>query len=453
MSVVISNLKEEMKNLPSTPGVYLFKNSSGKVIYVGKAKNLKSRVSSYFQLGAGIETKTYALVLRINDVEVIKSESEIEALILEAELIKKYKPKYNIILKDDKSYLYIAIRKERVSVAGRKKLIAKLITVRKQDFLKTDTLFGPYPDGSTAKCVLKIIRKLLPYRDCSISKFSLYHRKKRPCLFGGVGLCAAPCVRFDEPALGKYSRTISNIKGILSGDSTKIIRNFSLKMNILSKKMDFEGAATYRDLLDKFNYIRQSFRSPEAYLENPYLYEDIKRDSLNDITTFLPGLSNAPRRIECYDISAISGKEAVGSMVVALNGELSKADYRRFKIKLEGRKSDSDMLSEVLGRRLSREVNQKSPRWGLPDLLVVDGGRGQVSAFAEVVDSLGLHVFILGIAKKQETLIYKNRGIFTELSLPRSSLGLKLIIRLRDEAHRFAQSYHHKLRSRLVRRR
>jgi len=445
MNSSISSRKEYLKSLvsqlPLVPGCYLFKDINGKIIYVGKAKVLKHRVGSYFNTGIESGTKTHALVARINDIDWVEAESELEAFVLEAELIKKYRPKYNINLKDDKSYLYIVIRNEKISGT----LIPIVFTARKSDLKKGDLSFGPYPDGFTAKYVVKTIRKIFPFRDCSITKFNRYKKLGRRCLFGDLDLCSAPCENND---LVSYKKNISNVKKFLSGESRSVVKDLTKKMNESSKQLNYEDASYYRDLISKFEYITKHFRSPDQYIENPYLLDDLANESLADLVQGAPLLQEIPNRIECYDIANLSGKEAVGSMVVAINGKLDKSEYKKFRIKLKNTPDDFGMLREVLSRRLSHETpDTKLKSWGLPDLLVIDGGKGQVSSILDVVKTLELDIPVIGLAKKYETIVYKKGDNFVEIVLDKSNKGLKLLITLRDEAHRFAQKYHHYLRS------
>ncbi len=238
-------LIEKVKSLPTVPGIYKFKNKKDEIIYVGKAKSLRNRVKSYFLNKLDIGSKTFALVQRINDVEYIEVLSELEALILEAELIKKYRPKYNIALKDDKSYLYIVIRREKLELAGKKVFIAKILTARSSDLLKTDTVFGPYADTSTARYIVKILRKIIPFRDCSKGKFNRYKKLGKSCLFGHIGLCSAPCTK--AITVDSYNRDILKIKKILSGKSVSLVNSLKHEMTKASKTQQYERAGLIRD--------------------------------------------------------------------------------------------------------------------------------------------------------------------------------------------------------------
>ncbi len=434
-------LEQKLKELPQTPGVYQFKNIKGKIIYVGKAKVLKNRVSSYFLKNLRLGSKTHALVSRIVDLEYIKTESELEALLLEAQLIKSYKPKYNVALKDDKSYLYIVFRNEQLEVAGKEYSIPKVLTARKTDLLPKDKVFGPYPHAQSAKYILRLIRKVFPFRDCSHAKFNKYAKLGTPCLYGHLELCSAPCIQ--RISTEDYKKQIKTLKKFLSGDSSKMMSTFRKKMIAASKTQKYEEAAYYRDTLRKMEYVRTNPSSADKYIENPNFVEDLANDAIQEIQDALPHLSKLPKRIECYDISNISGKEAVGSMVVATKGQIDKSQYRRFRIKFKATPDDFEMMSEVLTRRFNND-------WPMPDLVVLDGGKGQVSAVLDIAQKMNIQIPIVGLAKKKETIVYKETSEFIELNLPKNNEGLKLLIKLRDEAHRFAQTYHHKLRSKLI---
>jgi len=376
-------------------------------------------------------------------------DSEFEALILEAELIKKYKPKYNIVLKDDSSKIYIVIRNDVVLISGKKYKLPKVITARKPDLKDSDIVFGPYPNNVVVRKILTTSRKIFPFRDCNYTKFAKYRKIGSPCLYGHMGICPSPCLVSEPSDLSSYKKNIFGLKKILSGNATGLIKNIKRKMQIYSQNEKFEEAAVYRDLLDKFYFVQKTFREAEEYINNPYLIDDINKKSLEEIKDFLPFLKNLPRRIECYDISNISGKEAVGSMVVSINGSIDKSEYKRFKIKFKKTPDDFGMMYEVLYRRLKRELPGSDVKsWGLPDLIVVDGGKPQVSSASDVLRDLEILVPVVGIAKKYETLVYKEGKDFIEKTFPKDSLGMKLIIKLRDESHRFAQSYHHLLRKR-----
>lgn len=413
-------------------------DANGQTIYVGKAKSLSSRVGQYFQKNLK-DGKTRQLVENVWDIQIIEVFSELEALILEAELVKKYRPKYNINLKDDKSYLYILIRQEGD--------FRKVLTARKSDIIKGDICFGPYPDGYTAKYIVRSIRRIFPFRDCSVSKFNKYQKLGSPCLYGHIGLCMVPCL--GKTSRQEYELTIKRVAQFLRGKQKSIVRELQRKMVNAAKKQDYEEAETIKKVLQRYEYIQQSFRAPREFMENPYLVDDIYEMALKELVDVLPVLDRLPVRIECFDVANISGKDAAVSMVVALAGRLERREYKKFKIKLKDTPDDFLMLKEALTRRFLHETKEDLVHWGLPDLVMVDGGKGQVGVAIDVLNQLGLDIPVIGLAKKEETIMYKNRHCeYQELRLSKTSEALKLLQRLRDESHRFARVYHHYLRSR-----
>ncbi|MBD3366213.1 hypothetical protein GF360_02590 [candidate division WWE3 bacterium] len=450
-----------LQNLPQRPGVYLFKDAKGDIIYIGKAKNLKARVGSYFHKSAELGPKTKALVEHIADLESIEVTSEIEALILEAHLIQKHQPRYNIVLKDDKSFLYIEFRDSFVDVANeaaekKSRNFPVLKASRKSDLNENSLSFGPFPNSSATRFVLRALRRYFPYRDCSKSKFNRYAKLKRPCLYGKIDLCPAPCV--SQGGRKNYAKNLANIKSFLEGQSSSIVSEVELKMQEASARQDYEQAAIYRDIAGKFKYIRKKKIPATLFSQNPNLNDDLALQALEELQRDLPLLDELPKRIECYDISDLIGTDSVGSMVVAKDGKLVPSLYRRFKIKEVEGADDFAKMAEVLTRRLKKLKSDKVKEgWGAPDLIVLDGGKGQISAVMEVFEDLSLpKIPLVGLAKKEEKLYYLNEsGKFIELDLTQDleasgydsqHKGHNLLVRLRDEAHRFAQAYHHKLR-------
>lgn len=437
-----NKLQEKISRVPTVPGVYKYFDVDGNVIYVGKAKNLRNRVKSYFRINFDKDTKTQALVENIFDLEYIEVSSELEALILEEKLVKKFQPKYNILLKDDKSFLYIVIRDSKVKISHEEKNFPVVFPARKTDLKKDDLYFGPYPRAEVARFVLRSLRKIIPYRDCSVSKFRTYQKLGQGCLYGHLGLCSAPCT--EQIVMTNYQKDVNKIIKFLDGKFAKIISEVVEEMKEASKKEEFERAAKLRDIIKKFEYLTINTSKIDSFVENPLLIEDIISTSLDNLLKYIPILKEFPQRIECYDISNTSGKEATASMTVALDGRLVSSEYRRFKIKLKKTPDDFAMLSEVLERRFKRSLIDDS--WKLPNLIVLDGGKGQLSSGLLVAKNLGIETTIISIAKKDEILYYEKDGEFFDVRLPKTDETLKLIQRLRDEAHRFAKKYHHQLR-------
>jgi len=440
--MVSDKLNAKLNNLPTVPGVYKYFDIEGRVIYVGKAKNLRNRVKSYFRIKFDEDTKTKALVENIFDLEYIEVSTELEALILEEKLVKKFQPKYNILLKDDKSFLYIVLRNDSVKVGDSLINFPVVFSARKTDLQSKDIYFGPYPRSEVAKYVLRTLRKIIPFRDCSKSKFRNYQKLGQPCLYGHIGLCQAPCN--GKISKTDYLKDISKVKRFLDGKFKKIIDDVVLEMKSASKKEEFEKAAKLRDIIKKFEYLTINTSKIDSFVENPLLIEDIISKSLDNLLKYFPNLKEYPERIECYDISNLSGKEATASMTVALNGRLTNREYRRFKIKFKNTPDDYSMMQEVLKRRFKRALIDDS--WKLPNLLVLDGGKGQLSAGNQVLKEMGIDVAMISLAKREEILIYMDGDEFVEVKLDRTDESLKLIQRLRDEAHRFAKKYHHQLR-------
>lgn len=414
-----------IQSLPEDPGVYLYYNADKHVIYVGKAINLKNRVKSYFQKSEALGPKTQALVSNIAFMETIKVESEIEALLLEAELIKLHKPRYNIELKDDKSPIYIKISTSEE--------IPRISTVRREQ-LPGEAYFGPYPSSSSAKQVLRLLRRIFPYRSCQVLP-------KKPCLYYHLKLCDAPCVGHISP--DDYNKRIKQIILFLQGKKKQLLRDLEKEMKLYIEDLKFEEAGLIKSQIDAIHYVTQTFKNPIEYIENPNLIEDERQQTLQELADALsPYLAiNPPQRIECYDISNIQGTNAVGAMTVATEGEINKREYRKFKIRMPESPNDFAMHQEMLRRRLQHD------EWPMPDLIIIDGGKGQVTATLEVMAQSGKNIPLVGIAKRFEEIVIRTDNGFASVVLPRNSKALHLIQNLRDEAHRFGITYHRLLRS------
>ncbi len=439
-----NKLKSKIENLPKTCGVYKYIDINRKIIYVGKAVNLFNRVKSYFQKDLELGPKTQKLIENIDDIQIVETESEVEALLLEAELIKRLKPKYNILLRDDKFYKYIEIKNEKVNFIknGKSKLeiIPKVVTSRKITTPQSN-YFGPYPSGTYVDDVLRQFRKTFKYRDCSKIKYNLYQKKQKPCLFGDIGLCMAPCV--SNVSATTYRRSIGQFKKLLNGKSSIVITQLKSQMVTASKNKDYENAIILRDRLEKLNYLRQNTRDVSEYIQNPNLIEDINYQALINLKNLVPSLDKIPLRIECFDISNIQGTNPTASMVVATNARLDKSEYRKFKIMVKSTPDDFLMMQEAITRRFNNN-------WPLPDLLVIDGGKGQVSSVVKVLKEIGIQIPVIGLAKKVETIVIPSNNEFELITLNKQAPELKLLQRLRDEAHRFALTFHRKLRSKAV---
>lgn len=410
--------KKEFLKIPELPGVYTFWKS-GKPIYIGKSVNLKSRLGSYLLPNLGV--KTAQMVSEAESVSYIVVTSELESLLLEASQIRKYQPKYNIISKDDKHALYIGVTKEE---------FPRVVTLRKTDLVKLDSYFGPFPNSTNVKTILKHLRRIFPYSDHKIGK--------KACLYSHLGLCN-PCpniiLQKDGEELKKlktiYRKNIRNIKMVLSKKFNFVRKDLENQMLSLSKEQMYEEAKIIRDKIRAFDYITQNRISEESFLENPNLAIDLRNEELLSLAK-ISGIKKL-NRIECFDIAHLSGASATASMVVLINGEKENSEYRNFRIRQNKKQSDYDSMREVANRRYKNLAS-----WDRPDLIIVDGGLGQVNIFSKVFEKENIPV--LGIAKHPDRLIFPDgRKIKLE------DKALSLVARIRDEAHRFARRYHHKL--------
>lgn len=456
-------VQEKLKELPKNPGVYIYRNDAKKIIYVGKAVNLKNRVLSYFR-NKDLDIKTQALVENIDDLEWIICETEIEALILESELIKRYRPKYNIDWKDDKNYSYIKVTNEEYPT----------IIVVRQIIDDKATYIGPFVDAGAVRLALKTLRKVFPYCTCGLPS-------DKVCLYYHLKLCPGHGPKYISPK--DYKKNIDGLLSYIKGDKEKVKNQLKKQMNEYAKNHEFEKAAEVRNRIMALSKIK--FQS--IFEEN----DEIKADKALSGLQKILNLNGLPERIECYDISNISGKLAVGSMVVFKHGIPSKDDYRRFEIKTVKQIDDFAMHREVQKRRFSNllsslsslETNQGARRKvdksfsQIPDLIVIDGGKGQLSSALEIIKPLKIQTKVIGLAKRLEEIYFfeplppsspRKRGSRTDeegdisglnkrtdkfkcITLPENSESKFLLQRIRDEAHRFAITYHRNLRSKEIR--
>jgi len=432
MEIKIPNLqkikinRKNFSGLPQTPGIYIF-FSQKKPIYIGKSVNLKSRLSSYLEI-RNVLPKTAKMLNSAEYVSFIKVDSELEALLLEAKLINKYKPVFNVVAKDDKHPLYIVITKEEFP----RILALRQLNKNNMDYIAK---FGPFPSSKNVKGILSFIRRLIPYSDHKIGK--------KTCIYSQIGLCN-PCPSFissfdkNEAEYIKlkkqYINQIRQIKFFLEGRFGTIEKKLRSEMNIFSKKKEYEKAAILRDKIKQFEYITQPKFPVSSFLENPNFTKDVRSKEINKLNSFVNKNNlniKRIRRIECYDVSHISGVNPTASMVVAIDGEMENSEYKRFKIRQPKTQSDYDSLKEVAERRMKND-------WPRPDLIIVDGGLGQVRVFGKIIKDIP----IIGIAKNPDRIVFENgKKIRLEGDVK------NLIVRLRDEAHRFAGKYHRFLMS------
>lgn len=413
-------------------------------------------------------SKTAALVSQVHKIRITIVESELESLLLEAFYIKKFDPKYNIRLTDNKSYPLIRITYNDAYPAI---LVARRIEDPKSLY------FGPYPEGGGAvKLVLRTIRRIFPFQS------TMNHPKKR-CLYHHLGLC--PCLPVTNSPEEKraYKANLRSIIRILEGESPQLLKELEKERDAASNEERFEDAAVLQKKIHAMEFITKPFHLPFAYDVNPNLRSDVREEESKELLIILQKAGYALtslHKIECYDISHIQGTNTTASLVVFVAGEKASGMYRRFKVRLEKTPDDFASMREVLQRRL------KHTEWEMPDLVIVDGGKGQVSAALAVFNELGITIPLIGLAKREETIVIplnhplitrhsepsseglrrseesiseENRkdssplaqndktGSFKEIVLPKNSKALHLIQRIRDEAHRFAITYHRNLRS------
>lgn len=541
-------IAEKMKNLPAKPGCYLFKDKKDKILYVGKAGVLRNRVRSYFQSGP-VHPKIDALVKRIADIEYIVTDSEVEALILENNLIKKYKPRYNVNLKDDKTYPYIRITNEDFPQ----------VFVTRKVVRDGSKYFGPYTDVKNVRYTLKSLKQIFTIRSCKYNLTPEVIKKKKVqlCLDYYIHKCKGPCQALQSKE--EYCHEIERVHRFLKGKTDDLVKEIREEMHTYSERMEFEEAARSRDKLEALENYRHSqkivyndfvdrdilavakedddacaalfkvreskitgrihyymaqvewqtiaeiietfiqqyyFKSDEIpqeifireKIENTetvetwlsdrlgkkvniivprqgekkklvelaqknaqYLLEELKLQKLK-AKDYVPHVVKAlkrdlqlpklPRRIECFDISNIQGADPVASMVCFVDGKPKKSEYRRFKIQTKQTPDDFAMMREVVKRRYTRLLNENK---ALPDLIVIDGGKGQLSSALGVLNELKIKDQpIIGLAKRLEEIFFP--GVSDAQMLPRISSSLRLIQQLRDEAHRFAVTFHRERR-------
>lgn len=406
-------IKEKIKKLPDSPGVYKFLDSKRRIIYVGKALRLKKRVSSYFRQGRARDARLEMLVSEVRDIKFIRASSEAEALIYEAGLIKDHRPKYNIDLKDDKSYPYLKLTLSE-------KYPRLIITRRRTS--DGSRYYGPFVNAKLLKEAVSFMKKVFPLRTCRRMRKSL-------CLEYHIGQCVGPCE--GKVTREEYTRLLGQLEKFLEGKKDDLIKGLEKEMKSYSQKKEYEKALNVKKRIEALTAIQQL----HDRAQHPIFGE------LDELQNVLE-LKKMPLSIECFDISNIGGTKAVGSMVRFVGGSPRKADYRKFRVKITGRIDDYSMIREVVRRRYSRLLGEGK---NLPDLVLIDGGKGHLLSARKELNELGLKSLALAaIAKEHNHLYTENRKLPVRLS-PGSRL-LLLIQRIRDEAHRFAITYHRSLR-------
>lgn len=440
------SVEKKLAELPKAPGVYFHKNKRGEIIYIGKAANLHSRVRQYFHPSAMLragksDPKTQALINEIADVDWTEVETELDALFLEAELVRRYLPPYNILLRDDKSLVYV-----RINYGAPHPTVG--LTRRPLD--DGAQYYGPYFSALNVRKALKYLRRIFPYS----THFSVIPR--RACLQYHLGLC--PGLEEGRTSLQTYRANLKKLGRYLKGERVRLMRQIEKDMQVAAGNQDFEAASTYRNQL----FALKSLSKQVVFGDHEFM--DISKDKgLSELTDIL-GLARIPRIIEGYDVSHISGTDNTASMVVFKSGIPDKAAYRKFKLRLPGN-DDFAHMEEAVSRRL-KEDNRKN--WGVPDLILIDGGKGQLAAALKARDAAGLSLPMVGLAKRDEQIVVhtvksgtapntaaiqklggfeQKSGDFNSVLLPKNSHAVKLLQRIRDESHRFAVSYHSVLRA------
>jgi excinuclease ABC subunit C len=421
---------EKVKQFPTTPGVYLMKDCQGVVLYVGKAKNLRSRAGHYFSQAAADDRRTADLVRLIADVDFLPAESEVDALLLEARLVKDIQPRFNVDLKDDKSFPYLQIRMRE--------------DFPRAEFTRTPRrrgvkLYGPFTSAKSLRMAMQVLQRIFKFRTCmlDISVEDPRWRWFRPCILHSIQQCTAPCnfrVTKEE-----YRRQIRALRLVLEGKKRKLIRELEGEMREASKQLQFEKAARLRDDIQALQTLAQ--RGDVAKNVQPQVFYIEPRKGMVGLRKIL-GLPTTPRTIEGLDIAHLSGHETVASLVTFIDGLPFKPGYRRYRIKSVEGVDDFASIREVVSRRFSRMAREEQV---FPDVLLIDGGKGQLNAAREAFQMLGIEPpSMLSIAKREEELY--RLGDSEPLRLSRHAAVLRLLQYVRDEAHRFAQHYHHILR-------
>jgi excinuclease ABC subunit C len=421
---------EKVKQFPTTPGVYLMKDGQGRVLYVGKAKNLRNRASHYFTKAAADDPRTSDLVKLIEDVDFLPAETEVDALLMEARLVKDVQPRFNVELKDDKTFPYLQIR-------------------MREDFPRVEftrsprrrgvRLYGPFTSAKTLRHAIQVLQRLFQFRTCSLDIIADDPRWRwfRPCLLHSIRQCTAPCnFRVTKE---DYRKQIRNLRMVMEGKKDRLLREMEREMQAASAAMLFEKAARLRDDIAALKKLGQ--RGDVERDVQPEVFPIDPKKGLAGLRKIL-GLEKMPRTIEGVDIAHLGGNETVASLVHFIDGLPFKPGYRRFRIRTVRGIDDFASIREVVTRRFRRLARDEGV---FPDILLIDGGKGQLNAAIEAFQFLGIEPPVLLSLAKREEEIYRP-GEQEPLRLSRHAAALRLLQYVRDEAHRFAQHYHHILR-------
>ncbi len=429
----IISLKEKIAGFPDKPGVYLMKNAKGVVIYVGKAKSLRDRVRSYLYPDKDTRTKVSVMMSQVDDIEHVEAETDVDALLMEARLIKDIQPRYNETLKDAKTFPYIEV------TLGND--FPGVFFTRYAD-RKKSRFFGPFTDARGLREALHLTQRIFKFRTCTldIREDDGRRRFNRPCLLYYIDCCTAPCSAYVSRE--DYLANIRMFCRFMEGNRKPILSELRSKMEAASAALQFERAAVFRDQIKALESLgrRGEFGEFPEVSVGPIVDP---KDGLVELLERLE-LPDMPRTIEGVDIASIAGQECVGALVKFIDGIPFKPGYRRFRIKTVKGVDDYAMIAEVVARRYTRLMDE-----AFPDIVLIDGGLGHLHAAKEALDRTGVKPPVLmAIAKREELLYVEGRN--DPLKLPRNSAALRLLQHVRDEAHRFAQHYHHLLREKRV---
>ena len=420
---------EKVKSFPMVPGVYLMKDAHARVVYVGKAKRLRNRASSYFRRDAIDDQRVGPLVREIRDIDFIPAESEVDALLMEARLIKDLQPKYNRVLKDDKTfpYIQITIRDDFPRVEATRK--PRSSNVR---------LYGPFLNGGQLRSAIIVLQKIFKFRTCSqiIKKDDPERKWTRPCVLASIGQCSAPCAARISPE--DYRRNVRRLQEFLGGDRQNLLKDLKNDMLDASKERRYELAAQYRDQLLALESLKERGKLDENV--QPEVFQIDPRHGVLGLQKIFK-LPAPPRIIEGVDIAHLGGKDTVASLVHFVDGRPFKNGYRRYKIKTVDGIDDFASIAETVSRRFARKDPNNPP----PDILLIDGGKGQLNAAMDALKYSACRPGLtISLAKREEEIYIPDQE--EPLRLSRRSYALRLLQSVRDESHRFAQHYHHILR-------
>ena len=415
---------------PRSPGVYLFQDAAGRVIYVGKAKNLRARVGSYFLKAAAQDHRTNLLVGEMHDVDFVETESEVDALLMEARLVKDIQPKFNKVLRDDKTFPYLQITTHEDFPR---------VEITRTPRTSGVKLYGPFTRVSALRGALQALQKVFKFRTCPLDIEAEDERWRwfRPCLLASINQCTAPCnLRISKD---EYRRDIHRLRMFLDGNRKSLLKEMNAEMQEAATNLRYEKAARLRDEIKMLESLDERGELSK-HVQPEVFYVDPKK-GLTGLRKVL-GLSKQPRTIEGVDIAHLGGTETVASLVQFVDGLPFKPGYRRYRIlEVEG-VDDFASIREVIARRYRKMQDDGDV---FPDILLIDGGKGQLSRGMQAFEALGIDPpVVVSIAKQEELLYIPGRD--EPLRLSRHSYALRLLQYVRDEAHRFAQHYHHLLR-------